>query len=638
MLSKSVVGKTIHLVYEGCKKKLSKKQKEYNLVVFVKNFPTKSKCKQVNIVKETTKLKLYKEDSGDIYITNFDEQQELLNFPVYEIYVNNEHFEIQFLNVKLCGQLSQQRNITEEFFLDIESPEVAPQKKRKSIVLDESLLSNESFEDVEINNDDECAESSDDYSYSPLLPTSSTSLEMPPKMIPTNQLVSDLKIEDDDKVVQEFIECAKDHGSLPEADAVTVYKRDENYHVLSGRRRVVAQQQLGNGMMAVNIVKSVEAKQFEMRKFFREHVVKDPVINETVDRFSDIFEYLDITRETLRNLPEKDVQQIFGKHIGEHTKLSILLKVSIFEELSDIIKVISSEEGTMPIRLLTSILQKYKMNRVGTMNFLRSILDTPYEEMSVRKGLDKIEASVHSMLSKKILDSTVVDRFIALYENDSMLETFARTSSIRKRSSGQRFETICRQFEKFKAETQLESKKSTQIISIGTSSLACQLLITEKPNLITQWCQNGTYEGDRIGLLFGTVEQTASCSVLLILPDNLSPRGNHGCLCSVVSVSIFIFRNKRLVIDSEVASVFAESTLPFRSHYSVAELVKLIGSPSDSFYDDGLVLREGCFCYILTLRYFLFLQGLAAELVKNSSIIQVNNSEMKTKISNLLMA
>ncbi|EFO98356.1 hypothetical protein CRE_24253 [Caenorhabditis remanei] len=688
---RSVHGKTLVLSKKG-RKKLDKHQSHAKLVVIKNEHYKKKKYETLQIDGENTKIKFY-QDEEDLYITNFDQKQDILNCPIDALLIFDKHFEIYISQTMLCGTISQLQDPTLEFFMEKDQEEKMEPLFKKSKMSktteddqyynyddsEELGIRTSSYEELPANSPPVSAPNSPNRSES-LFSTTSDSLSSnqspdneiihettakngrkrsspqikssgldikiqrtleisrcktrfeklfddhyscDQKIIPCSQLVS--SVSENDIIVQRFLDFAKSSGSIPEADPLTVYNRESEYHVLSGSRRAMAYRLHGIEKVAVHAVKAEDVPMYKLKKFFSETVEEEPDVCKMIDICYALFDYLDVLPQTIKRWTEKEFVDVFGKYFKKNTKLELILKMTAHDNLIFHLKKLCANGRSFGNRAYLLILNRFLTNPEDTLRVLRVAANSGLNEKQLKSELSKVKTSTSCILQKKVTDPVVINKLMDRFKDDSKFEEFAKRSDLRKKSCVDHFVTICRRFDVYKKATNsLPHSEATKVIKVVKTPSKSDFILTTDENVIEEWLIDDSdfLTEDQTAVLLGRNSENGSFSFILILPDSMADRGADGCLQAHISATLFIRRNGCLLKEHHVKQFFNDHDLPFRSFYYLEEISRIV--------------KEDTPCFVKINKMLAI--DISSSIIKNATNVAVDSEEHKEAFNDFILS
>ncbi|CAL2037469.1 unnamed protein product [Caenorhabditis brenneri] len=403
----------------------------------------------------------------------------------------------------------------------------------------------------------------------------------------------------DDPVVQRVRKCLNTSGEVPDGDPITVLKSDDNYAILSGKRRITACKQNKLTTVRIGSIKESDVNTFLIRKFFNENSEQEPDGLETMDVLEKLLDFLSVSKSLILTWKEKDIQSLFGDYIGHKTKAFLIFRIMLEDDLHTALRSVYESNINLSTRSLRSLMSKFKVNRDSTLTSLVVLPDS--SEHSISKvfqtfclindsvqSIEAIEPDIACLLKKKHVDGEVAEKLLYQFSNDPDFSSFVRECTLRKRTQRGHYDSLCRSFQNYKnAKNAAATLKKVKQIVVTKWNEETDCVLTGNKTTFENWATANNTKEETICFLFGTSDENASsCHSLVLSKQTALMNPETKRLCNIISFSIYYKRNGVIEDTKEMSTFFNDHHVEYSDAYrSIEELVPLLNQCSTVYLE-----------------------------------------------------
>ncbi|CAO4363162.1 unnamed protein product [Caenorhabditis nigoni] len=183
-------------------------------------------------------------------------------------------------------------------------------------------------------------------------------------IVSTTQLNVPQKFDDTDATIQRMRKELEESSEIKKFDPIVVIKNDNDYTVISGRKRVMAYKSLMISKIGVSEINSKDGSKYRSSCFFRSMQRKENTVDSLLAAIHDLFDAVQLTKETVASWTAQQKNKVFGTLFQPRDKLGQLLEISLIPELEGI-------NNHMNIQILIKM-EGNILNSIDASDYLRS--------------------------------------------------------------------------------------------------------------------------------------------------------------------------------------------------------------------------------------------------------------------------
>ncbi|EFP07932.1 hypothetical protein CRE_14158 [Caenorhabditis remanei] len=599
-----------------------------------------NKNRKIDIDEVSSPINFYYDDNQDLFLTDFDEEEKVLELPIHLIAIGEEVVKIYFqgylLNIQKSCMHKSVLNV--DFYLKRSSrmQEVEePRKKKARYVESQRPTESEISEELGIYTDSDSmlsitSDISQSYSNSPIetdTQQSDLSLDNPTpirKVMPIPKSKLDSKTQHDllkddvkdklnqlfarfrfpgkeqliapealestkndcssDKIFQEMVKEIKNTLGLGEENPIVVTEINggRNMKVLSGHRRVQAYKTAGLNNIRVTVINPEEEADFSLYHFFSSTFKgrAEPHHYDYIHFFNQLFLHLKILKSDLKTWTVQDIREVFSQFLGQNDRVTLFIEICQFDELADALLELRSFVKPLSVACLMNILRRFKINPRSTLEVLNSA-QPDMTESALRKTISVIQPDARHLLCKKGCPSSDAEELLTLFGRNPNFPHFVRGMDVRSNNKTLGLEFIKMRFESYLKKSAHKSAEALHkpYIYISEDNSNCDLFITDHEDSIKPYLDS-TEEG--VALLIGK-HSIGATHHTIVLNDESSWKDEEGVLQNHYSLSLWCKSNGMFKTGRSLSDVFIKNGSQRKTIMSARDVRSIIRKGSIGF-------------------------------------------------------
>ncbi|CAL2039533.1 unnamed protein product [Caenorhabditis brenneri] len=357
-----------------------------------------------------------------------------------------------------------------------------------------------------------------------------------------------------DALVKDMARELGESLALGEGDPITVTERNSKYQVLSGNRRVMAYRQVGINQIRVSNIPIEEEHKFKLFNFFSQIFKgrEDPNITEYLDFYRDLLKYLNISPASLQKWTIHELKETFQICLKQSGKSTLMLELTAYEQLADKIKSTGSLSNLhISIATLSDFIRKFKLNPNETLNIIEKITEE-IREPEIKRMLSAVTPDARHLLLKKGITPNDVEKLMDSFGSDPSFGFFTKSFDARANKKTLRIETIVKKFEEFRKTKKDDSGFELPSVLLNPDFTDC--LLTDNFTTGEQFLNSN--EDCLVFVMFHHHENASNH--VIHLPDKLGYKDDDDYLHNHFSVAIFWKMGGNLLHGVQLTDKFKE--------------------------------------------------------------------------------
>ncbi|CAO4367151.1 unnamed protein product [Caenorhabditis nigoni] len=301
-------------------------------------------------------------------------------------------------------------------------------------------------------------------------------------IVSTTQLNVPQKFDDTDATIQRMRKELEESSEIKKFDPIVVIKNDNDYTVISGRKRVMAYKSLMISKIGVSEINSKDGSKYRSSCFFRSMQRKENTVDSLLAAIHDLFDAVQLTKETVASWTAQQKNKVFGTLFQPRDKLGQLLEISLIPELGGAMTRLSLSGLQCSTKVLHMILMKHKLNPNATISLITKNWKT---ENDLKIELSRVMPCTRFILAEKKIEKNAIDDLMSMFGDEPEFIKFVRKTDMRAISRSKQFHVLKAKYESHKQQstrsTSRKSSKSTKI-NIADTDVHFEVFITANEN------------------------------------------------------------------------------------------------------------------------------------------------------------